>query len=384
MKKKVLFIIWTFTAGGGAEKILANITNNLDFNKYDIDILEFHNFNIRKEESNSNIRLLKPILTEKRRAIPLNIVHKFYSKIVYFAAKRYPKIINEIFIRNEYDAIIGFNYLIPSFLAAFGKSSKKYCWVHSSIEDLDYNSMENEKKVLFLNNMQEKAFNKIDKIIAISNVTERSILNLYPNLDSKIKRIYNGYDFKNVINLSREKINLDGGYEYLIIGVGRLVRQKNFSLLIDVANELKNNNINFKLIIIGDGEEREKLNIRVKEYGIEDVVELKGYINNPYPYFKAADLFCLTSEAEGFPTVIVESMLLGCPFVSTNVAGVDELSNNEECGIITKSDYKEISKKIINLLKDKNKRMDMSKKCIEKAKEYSIERQVNEVEMLLE
>ena len=384
MKKKVLFIIWTFTAGGGAEKILANITNNLDFNKYDIDILEFHNFNIRKENVNSNIRLLKPILSEKSRKMPFNIIYKFYSKTIYFTAKRWPKIINNIFIRNKYDIIVGFNYLIPSFLTAFGKSIKKYCWVHSSIEDLDYNLTKEKKEILFLNNMQKKAFDKIDKIVAISNVTEKSILNLYPNLDNKIKRIYNGYDFKNVINLSKEKIELNNSYEYLIIGIGRLVKQKNFSLLIDVANELKNKNINFKLIIIGDGEEREKLSIKIKEYEIEDIVELKGYIDNPYPYFKAADLFCLTSEAEGFPTVIVESMILGCPFISTNVAGVDELVDDGKCGIITNSDYKEISEKIINLLKDRSKRRNMSRQCIEKAKEYSIERQINEVEMLLD
>ena len=55
-----------------------------------------------------------------------------------------------------------------------------------------------------------------------------------------------------------------------------------------------------------------------------------GYVDNPYPYIKNADLFCMTSESEGFPTVLIESMIIGCPFVSTNVAGADELAMNGE------------------------------------------------------
>lgn len=109
-----------------------------------------------------------------------------------------------------------------------------------------------------------------------------------------------------------------------------------------------------------------------------------GYINNPYPYLKKADLFCLTSEAEGFPTVIVESMILGCPFVSTKVAGVDELSSNNECGIVLESDANIISDKIKELLNDSDLRKKMSLNCVKKAREYSLERQIKNIERLID
>lgn len=382
MKKKILFVIWSFSAGGGAERILSNIVNNLDKNKYEISILEFENFTIRKEIVNENINILNPILKSYYRE---NSLKRIYYKLIYFLVKHKPQIIRKFFIKDKYDIEIAFNYMIPSFIVSTGKSAKKLCWVHSSIEDLDYKEIINDRnKVEKMNLKQKKSFEKIDNIIAISNVTQKSILDLYPNFKDKIKKIYNGYEFNKILSLKEEIVDFNKSKKYLLVAIGRLVKQKNFLLLIEVANKLKEKNIDFELIIIGEGEQKEKIEEKINKYDLCNNVKLLGYINNPYPYLKKADLFCLTSEAEGFPTVIVESMILGCPFVSTKVAGVDELSSNNECGIVLESDANIISDKIKELLNDSDLRKKMSLNCVKKAREYSLERQIKNIERLID
>ena len=155
-------------------------------------MLEFSNFNLNVENVNSDIKILDPIIKIKKNN---SIFNKIYIKLVYFISRNYPLLIRKFFIKDDYDIEIGFNYLIPSFLIASKKSGKKICLVHSSIEYLDF-SRNYSKKIKFMNRRQLNSFNKIDKIIAISDKTRQSILDLYPNLNNKVEKIYNGYDFE--------------------------------------------------------------------------------------------------------------------------------------------------------------------------------------------
>ncbi len=77
IKKKLLFIIWSFSYGGGAEKILANIVNNIDSNKYKIDIIEYWNANIKREYVNDGITILPPIINAQKDSK----IKKFYIKL---------------------------------------------------------------------------------------------------------------------------------------------------------------------------------------------------------------------------------------------------------------------------------------------------------------
>lgn len=385
MKKKLLFIIWSFTAGGGAERILANIVNNLDDSKYEISILEFSNFNIRKEEVKDNINILKPIIKVSSNNNRLfKMFEKIKNKFVYMVIRVWPSIARKVFIKEDYDVEIAFNYGIPSYLVSRKKKRKKICWVHSSIEDLDINLC--GKKVTKNNKRQLQAFKRMDNIVAISNRTQKSIQDIYPEVSDRIVKIYNGYDFNSILKKSEDKTigQLIESEKFILIAIGRLVKQKNFSLLIEVANELKKANIDYVLYIIGEGEQRGILEEKINSYKLNDNVKLIGYLNNPYPYLKKANLFCLTSEAEGFPTVLVESMIIGCPFISTNVAGADELSMNGECGIISDYNPSNISKLIIDLLMNEEKILKMSKYSKEKAIKYSLDIQMKSIEELLD
>ena len=103
----------------------------------------------------------------------------------------------------------------------------------------------------------------------------------------------------------------------LIVAAGRLAPWKGFDLLIDAAAILAKR-VSFRLLILGDGPERESLRRRIKEYGLEKVIELVGYVENPLKFFSRADVFVLSSRVEGLPNVLVEAMMCGATPVATD------------------------------------------------------------------
>ncbi|WP_019591002.1 glycosyltransferase [Thioalkalivibrio sp. ALE20] len=103
----------------------------------------------------------------------------------------------------------------------------------------------------------------------------------------------------------------------VILAVGRLRPQKDFATLLR-AFALLHARRPCRLIILGEGPERDRLQGLARELGIADHVDLAGFRSNPYPFMRAANLFVLSSRFEGSPNVLVEAMALGTPVVSTD------------------------------------------------------------------
>ena len=103
----------------------------------------------------------------------------------------------------------------------------------------------------------------------------------------------------------------------LLIAAGRLAPWKGFEYLIQ-AIKILSENIQVRLIILGDGPLREKLQKLINELNLNDYISLLGYVENPLKYFSKADIFVLSSTVEGLPNVLVESMMCGCTPVATD------------------------------------------------------------------
>jgi glycosyltransferase involved in cell wall biosynthesis len=118
----------------------------------------------------------------------------------------------------------------------------------------------------------------------------------------------------------------------IILGVGRLVPQKNFSVLIRAFGQIAREKT-ARLIILGEGEERSYLEALVAELGLQSIVSLPGFTDNPFAYMKRSAVFVLSSRYEGFGNVLVEAMACGCPIVSTDCpAGPAEILDNGRYG----------------------------------------------------
>ena len=124
----------------------------------------------------------------------------------------------------------------------------------------------------------------------------------------------------------------------VILGVGRLARQKNFALLIRAFAEVRCH-VDARLLILGEGPERTRLEQMVRELGLEDHVSLPGYVANPYAYVARARVFVLSSSWEGFANVVAEALALGTPVVSTDCpSGPAEVLDHGRYGMLVPVD----------------------------------------------
>lgn len=102
-----------------------------------------------------------------------------------------------------------------------------------------------------------------------------------------------------------------------ILAVGMLVHDKNFPLLVRAFARLQSR-MDAKLVIVGEGPDRSRIEQTVAEQGVTDSVALPGFFSEPWPFFAAADLFALSSDREGFAIVLIEALHFGLPVVSTD------------------------------------------------------------------
>jgi len=186
-----------------------------------------------------------------------------------------------------------------------------------------------------------KAFyNKADAIITVSNGIKNDLISNFGIDPSKVVTIYNPIDIGEIKEKACQKRNIPEEHEKflkrkpVISTCGRLVNSKNIPLL------LKSFSILFKgkgggLLIIGDGEEKESIKELVKKLGITEQVLITGWTDNPYQYMKQSDVFVLSSNWEGLPTVLLEAMALGIPVISTDCPyGPKEIIGYNEYGLL--------------------------------------------------
>ena len=366
--KKILFITYTYSKGGGSENVLTTLVNHLDSAQYKIDIIEINQFLVKKEPYNHNICLLKPMVKANDKKNNLVISYILHKK---------PEIIKPLFRLYDYDIIITWNYQLPSFCLHSFKNEVKIAWCHESMYDLSpetYNSTPEYR------NEQLLAWKNADRIVTVSNKPFRLLKNTFPELEAKIEIINNGIDIKRIQELSLEKINIDiPDINNIIVAAGRLDKNKNFELLIYAVSRVIHTGTDCLLIILGEGELLSELEDIVLKENIKDNVIFTGYKQNPYPFFRLSKILCLSSdlELESWGMVLLEGMSLGKPFVTTPIAGAsEELSDNERCGLVSDWDIDEYADCIKKLLNNQNIYNEMSKNCIERANEFSIENMV--------
>lgn len=344
---KILFIIWSYTLGGGAESLLTTIVNNLDSHRYQIGIIEFYHSEIKKEPVNSNIKIFNPITFEGDRE---------YQKKLYYAYHE-PEMIIRKYIPRGYDLYISFNYQVPSFLLPEGE--RNIAWIHGVIHDLAEKGMEGYRY------LQDQALKKAVKIVAISDKTAQSIQDLYPVHKDKLIKIYNALDIRQI----RERADSDTDIALqhrFIICVGRLDDNKNPMRMVDIFNIVSQKKHSLHLYFLGKGELESQVLKKADEYGLRQRVHVLGYVENPFPIIKQADVCCMTSRSEGFGMVLLESVALGVPFASTDVGGADMIANGGRCGRIFKTD-EQAADCICELL-------DISKDKIQRECEASVQR----------
>lgn len=380
MNKKIVVLINSLD-GGGAERVVCTLLNNL-VEKYECHLILMENkisyvldkrINIisLNEKSNQNgiIKLLRlPIISYKLSKV---IKNYNFSQIVSFLYRA-----NYVNILTKY--LSNHKCIISERIAA-----------SSMYED---NSFSSRISKLLIKNL----YNKANKIISVSKAIENDLIeNFGVTIDQKV--IYNPYDIEKIEQLSSEKVSYEINRDKSIITVGTLGKRKNHSLLINAFSKIEDKE--YKLYILGKGEEEPNLKNLVNKLRLNERVIFLGFDNNPYKYLSKCGLFVLSSNSEGFPNVLAEAMVCGCCVISTDcLSGPREilapdsnvnfqLKNNIELshyGILTPVKNLEKMKESMNLIiGDENLRENYKYKVKQRTNDFRIEEIIRQYEEII-
>lgn len=337
--KSVLFFIPTLD-GGGAEKVLVNLANNLDKKEYSVTVQTIFKAGIHVSSLNKDVEYIPG----KVKAFKGNVrLFKLFS----------PKFLYRKIIKKRYDIVVAYLEGVACRIVAGCpyNDSKKVGWIHGEqkTEKVASYSFRSVKEMNMLYNM-------FNKIVCVAETVKADFESLV-SLDRECIVLYNTNETDEIIEKSKEPLRGFAFPEDLnLISVGRLIPQKGFDRLINVHKKLLECGIKNNLYILGQGQLRDKLMMQVKNMGIEGTVHFLGFQKNPYNYVANADLFVCSSRQEGFSTAVTEALVVGIPVVSTNCSGAYELlGNNNEYGIVTEQSEEAIFQAVYSLATDKNK-----------------------------
>lgn len=296
---------------GGAERALVNV---LDVMKeyFEIDLILI---------SASGV-LMKDIPKEVNvSSIRKNIFQYALFRYIPFFRKR---TINKITNLKKYDIAVAFmEGRAATWLVDMKQNCKKIAWIHNDVKKFDIGISEKEIK---------DTYSKVDKIAVVSKQSKNSFCEKYAIDEQKVEVVYNLIAEEEILRKSDLlKVKKD---KFTFINVAKMRPQKRHDRLLEAVSILKKEGYDFNLWLIGNGPLEEEIKKMVNDLEIKDYVTLFGLKENPFPYIKNADFFVMSSDHEGYPLSLLESLLLKTPVVTTDVSGAREILKDGKYGII--------------------------------------------------
>lgn len=339
MKRKVAFILPSLR-GGGAERVITNIIKSLDHNKFDISLIL-----LKKEGPYLDL------LPNYIRVVDLNTFRVRNSIIPLINA------INKIKPDTILSTMGHLNLLVLATRFLFKGNPKVI------VREANTPSKRISKKERILIQVYKYLYSKADLIIAQCNEMKHDIMKVFNIKDEKIVYIYNPLDIEAIKEQARKK-NPFNPNKVNFLSVGRLTVQKGFDILINAFAILVKETPNAHLTILGEGNLKQELMEQAVTMGIEKNISFVGFKSNPYPYYKYADVYVLSSRWEGFPNSLLEALACGTKIVATNCkSGPREIIGDNEFGtLVSEGDYESLANGIIKSVSEKNKTGDRAQK----------------------
>jgi len=338
MKKKILFLIPNLKHGG-AEKVLVNLVNNMNPDKFEITVQTLFDEGVHREGLKSYIRYL-PGLKKSFRG-NTTLLKCFPASFLW-----------KQLVKEHYD--IAVSYLEgPTSRILSGctdPDTRRIAWLHIELETV-------QKASLGFRNAAEaeRGYNSFDGIVAVSrNVRECFLKQL--NVRTPISVLYNTNETEQILEKCMEEPNnpdFAPEHQISVCSVAKLTPTKGFDRLLNVHRRLLDEGLRHHIYILGIGEEQASLERQMRDLGIADSVTLLGFHKNPYQYVARCDLYVCSSHREGFSTAVTESLIVGTPVVSTDCSGAKELlGDNNEYGIVVENSEEGIYRGMKQMLSD--------------------------------
>ena len=331
-KINITFIIPSLRIGG-TQKFLLNLIENINFKQFNISLIILENIELGLKIKNPNIKtyylgvkrvrfsLIK--LCKAIKKTKPEIVFSLQSHLSILVILLKPFFKRVIFIARESNIV----------------SKKNKDFKNSFSRNIIY-------KILM---------KKFHKIICQSEDMKEDLLSNFSIPKNNLVKINNPVDINKVINLSQKPEEINYDYDFIILA-STLSPQKGITRMID-SLLLIEDNINFNIVILGDGKSRSLIEDKIKENKLQNQIKIVGLKENPYPWIKKSKVLLLPSYFEGFPNVVLEAAVLKKPTISFNIkGGINEIILNKKNGFIANNnkEYADYMQKSLSFPFDKN------------------------------
>lgn len=372
---KICFLVDAVFNLGGVQRVVSVIANELSKSSEVSIICTNNKISIDRSIYNlsENIKIIEIPELRSNNVINklLRLINRitgiFNNKLMYklLSKSYFPSNVKNALIsylgNNRYDVVIGVEGYYSLLLGAMSDkiNSKTIGWQHNS-----YDAYLNNKYKYYWNQdiLFNKYINKLNKYIVLTEY-DKKMFKDNMNIDSKV--IYNPKSFESSIKSDITKKQF--------LAAGRFNYQKGFDLLIESFNIFAKENNEWKLIIVGEGEEREEISNMIKKYKLQDRVIIKEFTNDIKKYFLESSVLLLPSRWEGMPMIVLESLEMGVPVISYNITAIEPLvDNNKEGLIIEKFNTKKFADAMKKISNSYEIRYRLSRNAIEKSAEFKI------------
>lgn len=375
--KKILIFVDSLNEGG-VTKVLLDLLENINREKYDITVMTLYNQGVYISEVKQYARYTYcfNIPNFNDHSLKAELYRKYWGGML-----RLPEsFMYKCFVKEKYDIEIAFmhGWSTKVISGSNNKKSKKIAWVH--VDLVTWNRVDGVFKNL---EHHKKAYSKFNEVICVSQTVKEGIEKKYNVKNARV--LYNPINREKILKLSKEKIDdINLSNKFKLISVGRLSEQKGYDRLLRVFKKLKNDVIDIELILVGNGDKYNELNKYIVKNKLEKDVTLLGFKENPYKYVRASDLFVCSSISEGFSLVIGEAMAVGVPVVSVDCPGPNEILDYGKYGKLVNNSEEDLYNGIKEMINDRVLYEKYNNKSNERGKMFSISCFANKLETILD
>lgn len=369
MRKKILFLIPNLKHGG-AEKVLVNLVNNLDPEKYDITVQTLFDEGVHRGSLKPHIRYLSVF---KRSFRGNNRLFQLFS----------PGSLWKWMVKERYDIAISYlegptNRIVSG---CTDPDTKRVAWLHTAMDT---------PKVFSVGFRSPKeaarCYPRFHRVVAVSQKA-KECFESHLTEPCSVEVLYNTNETEQIqekalLPVEDPRFPREG---LTVCSTGKLIPLKGFARLLSVHKRLLDEGIDHKVCILGIGQEQRSLEREISRLGVQDSFLLLGYQTNPYQYVSRCDLYVCSSTREGFSTAVTEALVVGTAVVSTDVSGARELlGEHDEYGLVVENSEDGIYQGMKRMLSDPQLLQHYKEKAKERGSFFSRTETVKAVEAMLD
>lgn len=378
--KKILFVINTL-GRAGAEKALTELLKKVNDNKYEVYLYVIMGQGELIHDIPSHVRVLNSryddssVLTAAgRHQMAKKVCGAFFrngslfkktgllikNMIVMAKNRRFSadKLLWRILSEGAQRFDISFDLAVAwlegasaYYVAEYVKAGKKVVFIHIDYESAGYTR-----------ELDQGCYEDYDKIYTVSEEVRSHFLAFYPEYEGKTDVFHNIINKEEILRKAGEGGGFADGYEgFRILSVGRLTWQKAYDVAIEAMKILKDKECQIRWYVLGEGDQRKKLEKKIKKLDLQDDFRLLGAVDNPYPYYVQTDLYVQAGRYEGKSIAIQEAQVLGCAVIASDRSGNREQIVDGEDGMLCELSPEAVAENVEKLYRDEEKRRAFKK-----------------------